>query len=151
VIGALAGVALMAGGVALIAGGSVGLRRQLTAFPRSVADARLSEDGAFRVIRNQTYCGGSLLALGSGSLAASVPTLLRPLLLALFFDMRSRREEAWLGEAFPTDAGYRRRTSRLVSALLSPHPSRRDALSTSTGPRLRRTRTRGSRPRRTAR
>ena len=114
VIGALAGFALIAGGVALIVGGIVGLRRQLTAFPRPVDDGRLIEDGAFGVVRHPMYGGGFLLALGWGLLAASVPTLLCALLLALFFDLKSRREEAWLGEAFPTYADYRRRTPRLV-------------------------------------
>jgi protein-S-isoprenylcysteine O-methyltransferase Ste14 len=60
------------------------------------------------------YGGGFLLALGWGLLTASVPTLLCALLLVVFFDLKSRREEAWLGEAFPTYADYRRRTHRLV-------------------------------------
>jgi protein-S-isoprenylcysteine O-methyltransferase Ste14 len=114
VIGALAGVALIAGGVALIAGGIVGLRRQLTAFPRPVDDGQLIEDGAFGLVRHPMYGGGVLLAIGWSLLAASVPTLLCALLLALFFDLKSRREEAWLGEAFPNYAEYRRRTPRLI-------------------------------------
>jgi protein-S-isoprenylcysteine O-methyltransferase Ste14 len=113
-IGALAGFALIAGGVALIGGGIVGLRRQLTAFPRPVADSRLIEDGAFGVVRHPMYGGGFLFALGWGLLTASVPTLVCAFLLALFFDLKSRREEAWLAEAFPDYADYRRRTPRLV-------------------------------------
>ena len=113
-MGALAGLALITGGIALITGGVVALRRQLTAFPRPVNDGQLIEDGAFGLVRHPMYGGGVLFALGWGLLAASVPTLLCALLLALFFDLKSRREEAWLGEVFPMYADYRSRTHRLV-------------------------------------
>jgi protein-S-isoprenylcysteine O-methyltransferase Ste14 len=113
-IGALAGLALIAGGIALIAGGIAALRRQLTAFPRPVDDGRLIEDGAFGLVRHPMYGGCVLFAIGWGLVTASVPTLLCGILLALFFDLKSRREEAWLGEVFPSYAEYRRRTPRLI-------------------------------------
>ena len=113
-IGALAGLALITGGVALIGGGIVGLRRQLTAFPRPVADGRLIDDGAFGVVRHPMYGGGLLFAIGWGLLTASLATLACAFVLAVFFDLKSRREEAWLAEAFPGYADYRRRTPRLV-------------------------------------
>ncbi len=114
VLGALAGLAIIGGGVALIVGGIVGLRRQLTAFPRPVEDGRLIEDGAFRLVRHPMYGGGVIVAIGWGLVTASLPTLLCALGLALFFDLKSRREEAWLGEAFAAYAGYRSRTPRLI-------------------------------------
>ncbi len=113
-VGALAGLAVIGGGIALIVGGVVGLRRQLTAFPRPVEDGSLIEDGAFGLVRHPMYGGGVIVALGWGLVAASLPTLLCALLLALFFDLKSRREEAWLSEAFASYADYRRRTRRLV-------------------------------------
>lgn len=113
-IGALAGFALMSAGMALIVGGVVALRRQLTAFPRPVDDGRLIEDGAFGLVRHPMYGGGILFAFGWGLVMASGPTLLCGILLALFFDLKSRREEAWLGQVFPTYAEYRRRTPRLI-------------------------------------
>lgn len=88
VIGALAGLALMAGGIALIVGGVVGLRRQLTAFPRPVADGELIAEGVFGLVRHPMYGGGILCAVGWGLLTASVPTLLCALALALFFDLK---------------------------------------------------------------
>jgi protein-S-isoprenylcysteine O-methyltransferase Ste14 len=114
VIGAVTGIAFIAGGIALITGGVVALRRQLTAFPRPVDGGRLLEDGAFSIVRHPMYGGGVLFAIGLGLVMASVPTLLIGLLLGLFFDLKSRREEAWLGEVFPTYAEYRRRTPRLI-------------------------------------
>jgi len=113
-LGALAGLALIAGGVALIAGGILGLRRQLTAFPRPVDDGQLIEDGAFGLVRHPMYGGGVLFAFGWGILMASVPTLVCAVALALLFDLKSRREEAWLDQRFPTYADYRRRTPRLL-------------------------------------
>jgi protein-S-isoprenylcysteine O-methyltransferase Ste14 len=113
-IGAVIGIALIAGGVALIGGGIVGLRRQLTAFPRPVDGGRLLEDGVFGVVRHPMYGGGLLFALGWALLTASLATLACAFLLAVFFDLKSRREEAWLAEAFPGYADYRRRTPRLV-------------------------------------
>lgn len=114
VIAALAGLALIAAGITLIVGGVVALRRQLTAFPRPLDGGRLIEDGAFGLVRHPMYGGGILFALGWASLAASVPTLACAVLLVLFFDLKSRREEAWLGGVFQDYADYRRRTPRLV-------------------------------------
>ena len=64
-IGALAGLALIAGGIALIAGGIAALRRQLTAFPRPVDNGQLIEDGAFGLVRHPMYGGCVLFAIGS--------------------------------------------------------------------------------------
>jgi protein-S-isoprenylcysteine O-methyltransferase Ste14 len=117
VIAAVAGGALVAGGVALAVGGIVGLRRQLTAYPRPVDDGRLIADGAFGVVRHPMYGGGILFAIGLGLVTASVPTLLCALLLTAFFDLKSRREEAWLTEVFADYAAYRRRTPRLIPGI----------------------------------
>jgi protein-S-isoprenylcysteine O-methyltransferase Ste14 len=113
-IGAIAGLAVGAGGVGLIVGGIVGLRRQLTAFPRPVADGQLIDGGAFGLVRHPMYGGAILFAVGWGLLTASPPTLLCAFVLGLFFDLKSRREEAWLGELFTGYADYRGRTPRLV-------------------------------------
>ena len=58
--------------------------------------------------------GGVIAALGWGLLSASPMTLASALLLLAFFDLKSRREEAWLGERFDGYAAYRRRTRRLI-------------------------------------
>jgi protein-S-isoprenylcysteine O-methyltransferase Ste14 len=79
-----------------------------------VDDGQLIESGAFGVVRHPMYGGLFLFAFGLGLLTASGPTLLCALLVVLFFDLKSRREEAWLSEAFPTYADYRSRTPRLV-------------------------------------
>ena len=59
--------------------------------------------------------GGIVIASFGWALAtASVPAIVVAGLIALFFDLKSRREEAWLGEQFAGYAAYRARTKRLV-------------------------------------
>ena len=113
-IGAMAGAALMASGIGLLFAGILGLRRQLTPYPRPVADGHLIEDGAFGLVRHPMYGGGVLAAVGWGLAMASPLALAGAAALGVFADLKSRREEAWLGEQFAGYAAYRRRTRRLV-------------------------------------
>jgi protein-S-isoprenylcysteine O-methyltransferase Ste14 len=81
-------------------GGGLALRRQLTAFPRPVPGGRLIEAGVFGLVRHPMYGGGVIVALGWGLARASPLTIAGALILAVFFDLKSRREEAWLAEHF---------------------------------------------------
>ena len=114
VVGAIAGVAAIAFGFGLVAAGILGLRRQLTAYPRPVPGGRLIEDGVFGLVRHPMYGGGVLVALGWGLAMASPMALLGAFVLGVFFDLKSRREEAWLADQFAGYAAYRRRTRRLI-------------------------------------
>ena len=113
-VGAILGVASIIVGLGLLAGGVLGLRRQLTAFPRPVPGGRLIEDGVFGLVRHPMYGGGVLVALGWGLAMASPMVIAGALVLGVFFDLKSRREEAWLAEQFAGYAAYRRRTRRLI-------------------------------------
>jgi len=53
-------------------------------------------------------------ALGWGLVMASPMALAGAVLLGVFFDLKSRREEAWLVEQFGGYAAYRRRRRRLI-------------------------------------
>jgi protein-S-isoprenylcysteine O-methyltransferase Ste14 len=114
VVGVTAGVALIIFGLGLVAAGILGLRRQLTAFPRPVPGGRLIEDGVFGLVRHPMYGGVVLVALGWGLAMASPTALAGVFGLGVFFDLKSRREEAWLAEQFAGYAAYRRRTRRLI-------------------------------------
>jgi protein-S-isoprenylcysteine O-methyltransferase Ste14 len=114
VVGAIAGAALVAFGIGLVAAGILGLRRQLTAFPRPVPGGRLIEEGVFGLVRHPIYGGGMIAALGWGLAMASPMALAGALVLGAFFDLKSRREEAWLLEQFAGYATYRLRTHRLI-------------------------------------
>jgi protein-S-isoprenylcysteine O-methyltransferase Ste14 len=114
VVGAIGGVALVTFGIGLVAAGILGLRRQLTAFPRPVPGGRLIEEGVFGLVRHPIYGGGMIAALGWGLAMASPMALAGALVLGAFFDLKSRREEAWLLEQFAGYATYRLRTHRLI-------------------------------------
>jgi protein-S-isoprenylcysteine O-methyltransferase Ste14 len=113
-VGAIAGVALIVSGIGLVTAGIARLRRQLTAFPRPVPRGQLIEDGVFGFVRHPMYGGGVIAALGWGLAMASPMALASAFVLAVFFDLKSRREEAWLGEQFAGYVAYRRHTRRLI-------------------------------------
>jgi protein-S-isoprenylcysteine O-methyltransferase Ste14 len=113
-VGAVAGLGLTGLGTALVTGGILALRRQLTAYPMPVPGGRLIEVGVFGLVRHPMYGGGVIAAVGWGLLTASPAALAAALVLLAFFDLKSRREEAWLAERFGGYAAYRRRTRRLI-------------------------------------
>lgn len=111
---AVVGVVLIAGGGLLAVRGVIDLGGNLTVFPRPVADATLVETGAYRLVRHPIYggliCGAAGWALVTSSLASGAAAVL----LAAFFELKSRREEAWLADEVPGYEAYRRRTRRLL-------------------------------------
>ena len=109
----LGGVLIGCGGI-LSLRGVLDLRENLTPFPRPLEGARLVESGAYRLVRHPIYGGLVLGALGWGLVRASPLTLAGALVLAAFFDLKSRREEIWLSERYENYPTYRRRTHRLL-------------------------------------
>lgn len=111
---ALLGLALGVAGVAVAFLGARALGANLTPFPRPRVDATLVQDGIYGVVRHPIYSGILIAALGWSLLRASLPSLLLTLVLALFFDRKARREEAWLREQLPGYADYQARVRRRV-------------------------------------
>lgn len=105
---------LVAAGTILAVRGLVDLRENLTPFPRPRPGARLVETGAYRLVRHPIYGGLVLAATGWGLVAAAPLALAAAAVLLAFFDLKSRREEAWLAERFPSYLDYRARTKRLI-------------------------------------
>ena len=105
------GVVAVAAGAGLLLGGGAGLGRQLTPFPRPVADGALRRDGVYGLVRHPMYGGALLLILGWALLSS--PLVLLPLALAaVFLYAKSRREEAWLVAQHPGYSEYRRQVPR---------------------------------------
>ena len=80
----------------------------------AVDDATLIESGLYGWVRHPIYCGLILAAFGWGLLVQGWLTLLWAAVLLIFFDIKSRREEAWLLARFPAYADYRRRVRKLI-------------------------------------
>jgi protein-S-isoprenylcysteine O-methyltransferase Ste14 len=108
---AVLGLIVVAAGVALFLLGILSLGRSLTPLPRPRARAVFRDGGPFRYVRHPVYGGIILLVLG-WSIAEAPLGLIPTAVLAVFFDLKSRREEAWLKERYPEYAAYLARTPR---------------------------------------
>ena len=108
---AITGIIVAACGSVLLILGVRALGDSFTPLPRPRALAELRRDGIYGRVRHPIYGGVLLLALGWS--VAWAPLGLAPTaLLAVVFELKARREEAWLAELHPEYAGYRARTPR---------------------------------------
>jgi protein-S-isoprenylcysteine O-methyltransferase Ste14 len=105
---AAAGVVVAGMGILLFLAGAIGLGRLLTPFPKPRNDGSLREGGAYAIVRHPMY-GGVILGFAGWSLAATPLGLAATALGALFLELKTRREEAWLVEEYSSYAAYRRR------------------------------------------
>ncbi len=92
----------------------VGLRENLTAVPRPVDGGRLIDTGVYGLVRHPIYSAIVAAGLGWGLATASPAALLGAALLGCFFDLKARREEAWLLDAYPGYLAYQARVRKLV-------------------------------------
>src|SRR6266571_2447883 len=105
------GLLIGAAGALLVVLGVLSLGRSFTPLPRPRARTRLRQAGIYRFARHPVY--GGVILVGLGWSLADAPLGLAPTaLLAVLFDLKARREEAWLIERFPEYAVYRARTQR---------------------------------------
>jgi len=109
------GALLIVLGLGLLLAGGIGLGSALTPFPAPRNEGDLRTDGVYRLVRHPMYGGGVLIALGWSIIFATPLGLAMAGLLALFADLKSRREEVWLEQEYADYSEYRRRTThRLV-------------------------------------
>jgi protein-S-isoprenylcysteine O-methyltransferase Ste14 len=107
----------------IVAAGLVGvraladLRASFTPLPHPVPGGALVERGVYGQVRHPMYLAVVTAALGWALLTASPAALVATAVLFGFFDLKSRREEVWLVEAYPGYAAYRARTRRIVPRL----------------------------------
>jgi len=105
------GLLIAVTGVLLFVLGVLALGSSFTPLPRPRARTRLRQGGIFALVRHPVYGGVILIGLG-WSLADAPLGLVPTALLAVLFDLKARREEAWLIERFPEYAAYRARAPR---------------------------------------
>ena len=113
-IGRVAGLLLGAVGGLLAFAGVFNLGSNLTAVPHPKEDAHMVEHGAYRWVRHPIYSGLILGAFGLALLRGGWLSLLYALILFIFFDIKSRREEQWLRERYVDYATYQERVRKLI-------------------------------------
>jgi len=113
-LGLTAGLVLMGCGLILAFWGLLSLGDNLTAVPHPKENARMVENGAYRLVRHPIYSGIILGALGWSLFMTSGLSLLLVLVLFLFFDAKSRQEEKWLAEKYENYPAYQTRVKKLI-------------------------------------
>lgn len=109
------GLVLMVSGAALAVWGLAALgSNNLTALPYPKDEATLQVTGPYAIVRNPIYSGLLFGAFGLGLWHHSWVTLGLSAGLFVLFDLKTRREQAWLAERFPEYAEYARRVRKLV-------------------------------------
>lgn len=122
--GSTGGVRLAVGGVVLVLGllllGWAGARlgSSLTPFPAPRPGEAVKTAGPYALVRHPMYGGAILVALGWSIGFATVAGLVLTAVLAVFFDLKARREEAWLRERLPGYSAYCSRTRRKLVPFL---------------------------------
>ncbi len=110
---ALGSLIIIAAGAVVIMG-ALALGRSLTPFPRPVPGGRLITHGIYGIVRHPLYMAVIFATLGWGLLAANLIDIALVAVVFLFVDLKSRREEEWLMEAYPEYASYRRHVKKLI-------------------------------------
>jgi protein-S-isoprenylcysteine O-methyltransferase Ste14 len=111
------GNALVVFGVLIIVLGARELGSNLTPFPRPRQEGKLVESGIYRFIRHPIYVGLVVAALGAAVGRPSTVGLVLTVVLAIYLDLKARREEFLLSTRFPAYAAYRQRTRRFIPGL----------------------------------
>lgn len=110
------GGVLVVAGVVGVAASAAHLGKALTALPEPNGTG-LRARGAYRVVRHPMYTAVTVVSAGVACARGSVAVWVLVLLLALLFEVKSRREERFLTAAYPGYAGYARRTGKFVPGI----------------------------------
>ena len=89
----------------------------LSALPAPADAGDLVVSDVYRRVRHPIYAGVIGVALGWAFFVVSPVALVVAVALAVWLDLKSRREEAWLVERYPGYAAYRAATARFVPGL----------------------------------
>jgi protein-S-isoprenylcysteine O-methyltransferase Ste14 len=108
------GLAIIAIGGVFGTGGALALGRNLTPFPKPIEGGTLVTSGVYRWVRHPIYTGLILGTLGWSLWRENLLGVGLAVLLFVFFDLKSRREERWLMEAYSGYAEYRHHVKKLI-------------------------------------
>jgi len=111
------GASLTVLGVVIAAVAVRDLGNSLTPLPEPKLDAHMVETGIYSRVRHPIYDGVIVAALGWALFSVSLLSLIFTVVLAVFFDLKARREEAWLRERYPLYSHYARRVKKFVPGI----------------------------------
>ena len=114
ILAAVVGSVILLSGSLLFISGILRLGANLTALPYPKPESTLIVTGPYRIVRHPMYSGAILAAFGWALLIHSWLAIVIALVLFILFDLKSRREEAWLKEKFPDYVAYQQRVRKLV-------------------------------------
>jgi protein-S-isoprenylcysteine O-methyltransferase Ste14 len=113
-LGLIGGGILLLTGILLLATAIIRLGSNLTAVPYPKDDGTLVETGPYRLVRHPIYFSFILIVLGWTFLVHGWLTIGYAIIMLVFFDIKSRREEQWLKEKFSGYGEYQKRVRKLV-------------------------------------
>lgn len=90
------------------------LGQNLTPLPHPRDEGQLVTTGIYGLVRHPMYSGVIYLALAYASWQMSWVHLVGSIVLFVFFDAKSRKEEVWLTEKFPDYASYSNSVKKLI-------------------------------------
>ena len=106
------GTFILGTAIALMA--AIHLGKNLTPLPRPKENAELIQRGLYRFVRHPIYFGVIVLSFGWGLIQQSTLVWLYVVVITIFFDIKSRKEERWLVERFSAYTDYQGRVRKLI-------------------------------------
>jgi protein-S-isoprenylcysteine O-methyltransferase Ste14 len=113
-LGSIGGGVILLAGVLLLRAAIFRLGPNLTAVPYPKERGTLVETGPYRLVRHPIYCGVILIAFGWAFLVHGWLTIGYAIIVLVFFDIKSRREEQWLKAKFSGYSKYQKRVHKLI-------------------------------------
>jgi protein-S-isoprenylcysteine O-methyltransferase Ste14 len=93
------------------------LGQNLTPLPHPRDEGQLVKTGIYGLVRHPLYSGVIYLTLAYTSWQMSWVHLLGSIVLFVFFDAKSRKEEVWLTEKFPDYTNYSTSVKKLIPGI----------------------------------
>ena len=94
------------------------LGSNLTPYPKPLDDAQLVTTGVYGIVRHPIYTAVLSGALAYSTFQHSWYALVGTVALAVWFEYKSRREEAFLRIQFPAYADYAQRVKKFIPGVL---------------------------------
>ncbi|MEB3309577.1 MAG: isoprenylcysteine carboxylmethyltransferase family protein [Snowella sp.] len=101
-------------GVLLSGLGVTNLGHNLTPLPHPKDESALVTSGVYRFVRHPIYSGVIFLAISYSIWQLSLIHAIGSIVFLIFFDVKARKEEAWLKEKFADYATYQNQVKKLI-------------------------------------